>query len=259
MSLRIAFLLVVATACQGPALSWPELRSEDPEPSADPELRVYKEAHYRALGTRLGPAGARADLLAEVDGAELVYLGDHHVDRALHAEHLALLEELHRSGRALTLGLEAIGIEDEPAVRRYLDGEIPLEDLCATVRRRWPDSWLDSPEVDAAHYRDLLAFAKRTGTTVFALEPTPRLPLPQRDRRIAARVAAARHPGRLTVVVVGHTHLLGAARVVERVGGTAVVVGARLSRSLRDAVATAGADGGYRRSDAGVWFPPQAR
>jgi hypothetical protein len=251
------FLLLTIAACQGPAIGWPDLGIQDPEPVGPAELRAYKEAHYRALGTRLEPAGPRAALLDAIAGADLLYLGDQHLDPALHVEQRLILAGLEGQGRRLRLGLEAIGIEDETLVHSYLRGDFGLEELCARIRRRWPESWLDSAEVDAAHYRALLEFARRTGTEVFALEPAPRLPLAERDASIADRIRAGLAADRLTVVVVGHTHLLGGGHLVERVGGAPVVVGARLSNSLRRAAPPPGE--GYLRSETGVWFPPQVR
>lgn len=192
----------------------------------------------------------------------MLFLGDHHVDAALHAEHLQVLEDLAARGVPIALGLEAVGTQDEDAVRRYLAGDIDLAALRAAVRERWPDSWLDSAEVDADYYRALLALARRAGWLVFALEPAPRVPLGQRDALIAdgIRAALAAHPDHAVVVVVGHTHLLGEGDLVGRTGGEGMVVGARMSVTLGERLAEGGDPAPlWVQSDAGVWFPPAAR
>ena len=125
------------------------------------------------------------------------------------------------------------------------------------MKRRWPGSWLDDPELDPWFFRSLLAFAKEHEVPVFALEPTPRLRLAARDACIAqsVREARARHPRRVVVVVVGQTHLLGLGDVVRRsqVGG--LVIGGLPTEPLLDPGPPARSRGAAWRSDQDVyWF-----
>ena len=87
--------------------------------------------------------------------------------------------------------------------------------------------------------------------------PTPRLPLAQRDERIARAVADARlhYPDRLLVVVVGQAHLLGRGDVVRRseVGG--LVLGGRPTEALAPNAPAERIRGTAWRSDQDVyWF-----
>lgn len=259
----IALLFWLAPAsglasCGAPSLQWPGRAPEDPDPSGPRYLRFYKDSHFRELGDHFVGGVTDAMFDKELAASRVLYLGDHHHDHDLHARMLALLSELHARGHRLRLGLECIGSEDAPALDAYLAGQTSLADLAEQARRRWPDSWLTTDRVDAAFYRELLRRARANGWPAFALEPTPRLSLYERDQVIAASIhaEATRHPDDLVVVIVGHTHLLGEGRLVSRVGLPNCAIVPRLSVSL----AAAGAmhawqpDQRFARASSGVLF-----
>jgi len=186
-----------------------------------------------------------SDLDRLVSAARVLWLGDNHRSARLHALQRALLARLVANGPPFSLVLEAIGDADEPHVADYVARRTDATVLRARLRARWDGSWLDDDGLDAAHYRALLAFARAHALPVHALEPTPRLPLPLRDAAIVARVRdlAARHPGRLLVVVVGQAHLLGEGDVVPRTGLPAVAVGGEPTPALLAAELPAAAGG----------------
>jgi len=217
-------------------------------------LHQYKAEFARDVGERFDRSASTDELLSLARHGRVLWLGDHHRDRILHSFQLDLLQRLFDSGTPLALALEAVGTQDQPAVDGYLRGRGTIDDLAATIRARWPESWLDSPEVDAGYYRTLLLAARRHGCPVFALEPTPRLPLQQRDDAIADRIraAAAQHPHRLIVVVVGQAHLLGQGDLVRRTALPGPVLGADPPPGLRRSARDQAAD--LVRTDAGVWF-----
>src|SRR5690606_34890306 len=113
-------------------------------------------------------------------------------------------------------------------------------------------------DVDSAFYRELLLHARRRRRPAFALEPTPRLPLFERDQVIARTVLrrARQHPHALVVVVIGETHLLGFGQLVKRVGLPHVAIGANLSTALRASAArtTFTAEHRFAESESGVLF-----
>ncbi len=231
----LAVLLPWAAAGCGTSLAWEdEPRIEDPEPSGPAYLREYKEAYYRELGDRIAGELSEASVLERIAAARVLYVGDQHDDPAHHARITALVEALLAGGVPLVLGLEAIGKDDEGDVRDFLAWRLSLGELRGRLARRWSDSWLDNPQVDAAFYRRLLELARAGEMPVFALEPAPRLALAERDPVIAASVrrAAAVWRGCVVVVVVGHAHLLGQGRLIDRVGLPSVAVAGRLSVSL---------------------------
>lgn len=242
-----AVALLCLGACAPGSLHWSPAEPQDPAPSGPRYLRLYKEAHFRELGVGFRGSITTARLLDRLARARVLFLGDHHVDDLLHDRMLGLLAELDRAGIRYDLGLECIGTQDEVAVHAFLAGSLTLDDLVRTARTRWPENWLDGDAVDSTFYRALLAHARAGCHEIFALEPTPRLALFERDRVIAStiRARARSRPGVLQVVVVGETHLLGEGRLVRRVDLPHVAIGARLSVALRE------------RAQEGPDFPPQ--
>lgn len=228
--------LAVLCACQGGGPGWDDAPANaDPDPTGTPELRSYKESYYAALGTTLSGTATLKDVVAECARARVVWLGDHHDDRDLHARQRELLTALCVRGAKPVLMLEAIGTQDEGIVQSYVAGQIGRTDLHRLVYERWPGSWLDHAEFDGAHYQALLDLAKDHGLMVLALEPTPRLRLEERDALMAARIrdALQRWPDRPIVVHVGSAHLLGHGDLVGKVGAPGPVIGARPSTLLQ--------------------------
>jgi uncharacterized iron-regulated protein len=224
-----------------------------PLPPAE-RVASYRAAFEADAGTRFVGRMTRADLIMQLASVRVLWLGDHHRSTRLHTLQRELLEQLAASGRPLLFVLEAIGDDDEAAVADYLARGSDAERLRQRVRQRWPGSWLDDPDLDAWHYRSLLALAQRHGALVRALEPTPRLPLSERDRRIGERVRALaqQHPDRLLLVVVGQAHLAGKGDVVARAGQPAIVLGGEPTPALvRAGRAT---DGELFASDGGLWW-----
>ena len=217
-------------------MQWSETRGQDPLPTGPRYLRLYKESHFRALGDRFERGVTQPEFLQRLAQTRVLYLGDHHANRSLHQTMLALLDDIDRAGQRYHLALECIGTEDEAVVDRFLAGQLDIEALANALEERWPDTWLRRGSVDSAFYRALLIRAKRHGHPVFALEPTPRLPLYQRDQAMARTLLqrARAHADALLVVIVGETHLLGHGQLVQRVALPNLAVCASLSVSLRE-------------------------
>ena len=225
-------------------------------------LARYRAAFVAAAGTRFTGTLPRGAVLDAARRARVLWLGDHHPSEALHDLQRALVSDLLAAGARPVLCLEAIGTADERAVARFLAGESSLAELCRVVRDRWPESWLDDDQVDAAFYRDLLIMARDHGLPVRALEPTPRLPLAARDAVIAAAVrrTAAEFPDRLLIAVVGQAHLLGDGALSVRTGLPDLLVGGEPTPPLATAAVPPAAAGDFVRSDAGLlWFAARLR
>lgn len=232
----LAAALLVVAGCWANRLDWQRAEAQDPAPSGPRYLRLYKESHFQALGDEFQRGMAMDELCTRAARARVLFLGDHHADQALHERMLALLAEFDRRDLPYALGLECIGTQDEVAVAAFLAGRLTLDDLLRTARARWPENWFERDGVDRAFYRSLLTRARACRREVFALEPTPRLPLYERDQAMAKtiRERARARPNTLLVIVVGETHLLGQGQLVRRVDLPSVAVGARLSVALRD-------------------------
>lgn len=219
----------------------------------------YRASFAAAAGDALVEQLDREELLRRITSSGALWLGDHHRHARLHALQSELLDALAAADAALTLGLEAVGVQDQEWVDDYLAGRVDMATLRRRMRTRWPGSWLDDPDLDPFYFRSLLRFARAHGVPVLALEPTPRLPLARRDEVMARAVAAARraHPDRVLVVLVGQAHLLGRGDLVRRSGVGGVVIGGEPTDALQRVRPPRGDAGSAWRSNADVyWFSP---
>lgn len=203
-------LAFVFSSCAPNAFGW---QDEIPK-----ELVAYRQGFAEAAGSDLVASLPRAELLSRIEASKVLWLGDHHRHSRLHALQTELLEQLQQRGIQMAFGLEAVGVQDEPLIDDYLSNRCDLSTLSDRMRTRWSGSWLDDRDLDPWFYRSLLEFAKRHRIPVFALEPTPRLPLADRDPFIAQTVQQARerYRNKLVVVLIGQSHLLGIGDVVHR-------------------------------------------
>lgn len=245
----IAMLACLTAPCCTPStFAW----QEDPA-----HLANYHRAFAAAAGERFVARTTTAALVSATRELRVLWLGDHHESRALHRCQRDLLAQLWREPRPLTLVLEALGQQDDAVVAEHLAGRLDERELRDLVRRRWPQSWLDDPALDCEHWRTLLAMAREHGTPVHGLEPTPRLPLAERDAAIAARVRnlADRAPDHLVVVIVGQAHLCGQGDVAARCGLPAILVGGEPPPALLAATPVPTPADAMLRSDGGLfWF-----
>ena len=221
------------------------------------ELHAYRASFTASAGRELVAQVPRAQLLRDLKSAQILWLGDHHRHSRLHALQMELLQQLQQQGRAMCLGLEAIGVQDQPLVDDFLAGEINMRALREQMRSRWSGSWLDDHALDPWFFRSLLMFARQHQLPVFALEPTPRLPLAARDPYIAETVrdACDLRPDRLTVIVIGQTHLKGDGDVVARTGRDSLIIGGAPTDRLRQSPRQPAPRGTLWRADSDVfWF-----
>jgi len=238
--------MLLAGACAPSTFVW-----DDAVPAT---LQGYRAAFAEAVGTQLRGSLTREELLREIGDGRVLWLGDHHSSSRLHALQLELLDDLRERGERLVLALEAIGLQDEVHVRKYLAGELTMESLRQQLRARWDGSWLDDRELDPWYYRSLLAFARNHELPVVALEPTPRLPLAHRDDILEANIRRALddHNDRLVVVVVGQAHLVGQGDLVRRIASRGVAIGGEPPPSLR--CSAPGERGSVQQCEAGLWW-----
>jgi len=244
---RITLALLAASACTPSEFVWSEARGT--------ELQAYLASFAAACGDGFDRRASEVEMLEALRNARLVWLGDHHESERLHVLQRDLLARIVQSGAKPTFVLEAVGVEDDAAVARFLRGDRSLAELRTEIAARWPASWLDEPSMDAAFYRDVLEFAKTHGIPVFGAEPTPRIALRDRDAAIAQRVRqiAAAAVDRTVVVIVGQAHLVGAGDLVARTGLPAVVLGGIPPARLRNAAPWPD-DRGFFHSTGGLWW-----
>jgi uncharacterized iron-regulated protein len=92
------------------------------------------------------------EVLDDLAGAGVVYLGEFHTLPEHHAMQQRILTDLAKRGKPLVLGMEQLESVQQPAIDRYNRGEINFEQLAAAVK--WPQSWGNyqqyKPVVEAA-------------------------------------------------------------------------------------------------------------
>lgn len=238
--------LLLTAACSPSEFLWQQTTAT--------ELSSYRRSFEDAIEGPLVAACSRDELLTQTSKARVLWLGDHHRSTRLHNLHGELLQALAKTTREVHLLLEAFGTQDQQSADDYLAGELTLRAFADTVRARWPGSWLDDPDLDPWYYRSLCDVARSRRWGLSALEPTPRLPLAQRDERIAARIReiAALHPNALLVVVIGQAHLVGEGDLIARTGLPCVALGGEPPDRL--AASAAAANKRMLRSRGELWW-----
>ncbi len=103
-----------------------------------------------------------ADVLDDLAGAGVVYLGEFHTLAEHHAVQEQVLTDLAKRGKPLVLGMEQLESSQQPAVDRYNRGEINFEQLAEAVK--WPQSWGNYRQ-----YKPLVEAARKFKIPVLAL------------------------------------------------------------------------------------------
>ena len=102
------------------------------------------------------------DVLDDLAGAGVVYLGEFHTLAEHHAVQEQVLTDLAKRGKPLVLGMEQLESPQQPAVDRYNRGEINFEQLAEAVK--WPQSWGNYRQ-----YKPLVEAARKFKIPVLAL------------------------------------------------------------------------------------------
>jgi uncharacterized iron-regulated protein len=103
-----------------------------------------------------------ADVVADLAGAGVIYVGEAHTIRRHHEIQLQLLQQLFARNLPLVLCLEQLEARDQPAVDRYNRREIDFATLAREID--WPKKWSNYPD-----YQALCEFARQHRIPVQAL------------------------------------------------------------------------------------------
>ena len=134
-------------------------------PIGDP-ARSEKEVHVQ-LDTIVATSSAQIvspqALATQIGDSRLVLVGEQHTDAEYHATQLRVLELLHAAGVALTVGLEMIPADRQPALDAWISGELDEQSFLETSDwyRVWGYNW--------GYYREIFLFARRYVIPMFAL------------------------------------------------------------------------------------------
>jgi len=178
-----------------------EIRVHDPN-SRRKYLRDFSQA-FRSYESVID----RQQLMASVNAADLVLIGDYHALPACQKFAASLLEErAHPGDRAVVLGVEAIFARDQHILDEWWRREIDEEELQQRIRfdLDWGYDW--------PPFYELLVTAREHGEAIYGLDCMPREDLRKiraRDRHAAHKMAEIRqrHPNAVIMVLFGESHL----------------------------------------------------
>jgi uncharacterized iron-regulated protein len=102
------------------------------------------------------------DVLDDLAGVDVVYLGERHTIQKHHDLQTQILSDLAKRGRPLVLGLEQLEKIHQPAIDRYNRGELNFDQLAEAVH--WAERWGNYRQ-----YRAVVEAAQKLKIPVLAL------------------------------------------------------------------------------------------
>jgi uncharacterized iron-regulated protein len=135
-------------------------------PIGDP-ARKEKEAPVVLDGVTDAARGdvVTPPVLAErLDGVRLLFVGESHTDMEFHEVQLRVIQELHKRGRQVLVGLEMFPVTEQSVLDRWHEDEALTEE--GFVREsRWYKNW----GYHWNYYRDIFLFARQNGIRMFGV------------------------------------------------------------------------------------------
>ncbi|HEX9022297.1 MAG TPA: ChaN family lipoprotein [Geobacteraceae bacterium] len=101
------------------------------------------------------------ELIAEVRGARLVFIGEDHDRMEDHWRQLRIIKALNDTGVPLAIGLEMFTAENQGILDKWVAGEMDEATFSARYLRNWDIPW--------DYYRDIFHFARRHGIPLVGL------------------------------------------------------------------------------------------
>ena len=105
------------------------------------------------------------ELAARLDGVKLVFVGESHTDTEFHRVQLRVIQELHRRGRQVLVGLE---MYPATAEQQWLDrwsADKTLTEEAFLSESHWYKNW----GYHWNYYRDIFVFARENGIRMFGV------------------------------------------------------------------------------------------
>ena len=117
--------------------------------------------------TRTSDLLSPAEMVERLADKRLVLVGESHTDINFHRSQLRIIEELHRAGRQVLLGLEMFPYTKQEFLTAWSNGEYSEEAFLEAAE--WYDAW----GYHWNYYRDIFVFARDNGIPIYGLN-TPR-------------------------------------------------------------------------------------
>lgn len=101
-------------------------------------------------------------MMTELTGARAVFVGEVHDQRQHHDLQLKVIKALAQKGAPLAIGLEMFDMESQPALDRWVRGDMDLRSFVASYQQNWSISW--------AEYDSILLYARNNRIPLIALD-----------------------------------------------------------------------------------------
>jgi hypothetical protein len=163
----------------------------------------YRNEYRRAVSGYIAESGWGA-LCDAVADTRVAYVADYHTLRLAQKTFVKLIRAVMQQVDNLCLAVEFVHERHQRELDRYLMGEI----LESTFLRRihYKDQW---PYDIWPNFKPIFDLASEHGLPMVAIDTDSDLPLPERDRRAAARIAKAAvdHPYANIMIYTGQMHV----------------------------------------------------
>lgn len=153
--------------------------------------------------TTTGEAVTPRELAARLRDVRILFVGESHTSVEFHAAQRRVIEELHRAGRTVLVGLEMYPYTEQPWLDRWSPG--PLDETAFLRDSRWYQNW----GYHWNYYRDIFLFAQSNRLRMVAIN-TPRAVVSAVRRRGFANLTpeeAAHIPARVDTDSADHRRL----------------------------------------------------
>lgn len=146
--------MLLGAAALSLILPAPAIAGPDPEPAgsrAEFWIDLYN-----------GEPVPYADVLADLAGVDLVFIGEHHTIDRHHRWQKKIIEDLAAGGAGLVVGVEMLEHKYQPQLDSYAEGEIGFEQLAEETR--WGERWGNYGD-----YREIFESVRKSGLKLLAL------------------------------------------------------------------------------------------
>ncbi|OGP14345.1 MAG: hypothetical protein A2052_09685 [Deltaproteobacteria bacterium GWA2_54_12] len=92
------------------------------------------------------------ELLKEIDGRDIVFVGEVHTKKSHHKAQLEIIKALDGNGKKVAIGVEMFKKEDQEALDKWVSGEIEEAEFSEIYHRNWGLPW--------TQYRDIFVYAR---------------------------------------------------------------------------------------------------
>jgi uncharacterized iron-regulated protein len=102
-----------------------------------------------------------AQMLGELQGAGVVYVGENHDNHEHHQAQLRIINDLREQGAALAIAVEMFPVADQPLLDQWLTGGISEERFSRIFTDRWHIAW--------SYYRHIFLYARQRRIPMVAI------------------------------------------------------------------------------------------